>query len=608
MWRPGRMFFHQPSARHHWLVLVPRAFSGLAAAHVIVILSLLYLVVAVGAVAFEALSARDAAWADARRLSSKTAAVFAERSLRTITATRAILETARTHIIAVGLDEVLHSPEEWRLFHDLALGLPEHGSLWINSPEGDSLLASFTPSPSGVSSAGRDFVTVHSDHRVEFYLGGLIKGRWTDHFIWPMSVGLRDDRGRLTAVIHAAIVADYFTPLLQTADLGENAVMGLYRADGTLLLRQPMTNSLPEENGIKPGWLESDQPVGTLVAKSQIDGVERLYAFRHVPEYDVYAIVGMPTALIDAKWRSHVGGLLEFIVMALAPMIALSLIGLRGARREEVARRALAESNRLLEQRVVERTGEAEAARQAAERANLAKSRFLAAASHDLRQPSQATRLFVDMLREQTGGTPLAGIVDKLHESTVRAEELLATLMTVATLDAGAVQPNREPVPVAQMMAVLHDEWAVQARAKGLILRTVPVRAIFLTDGVMLKRALGNLLANAIRYTQQGGVVFGCRRSSQGFRFEIHDSGPGIASDQLDIIFEDFHQIRSGDKRQSAGLGLGLGIVRRTAQLLGMEVLVRSSLGHGSCFSLLVPTSVIAAGSAQSDEPRQDQG
>lgn len=572
-----------------------KPFAALSAKHIIIILTAAYVLVAIAVVISAAVVSEDETWEDAVLTTTKAAAVLAERAQRTIQATRVILQTERQHIAMVGLNTVTDSPEEWQRFHNLANGLPENGDLWLHSADGSVLLVSFTRTPPPVSAAGRDYLTAFQREPRDFYVGAVIKGRWTKTYSWPMSLPIEDPGGHLQAVITASIKANYFSPLLQSANLGEDAVIEIFRSDGTLLLHQPIDDDFKEDVHVPPVWMSDDSATlgeGTLRWASPFDHVERLYAYRHLPEFDLYALVGLPVSAIDAQWKSRIGTLTAVLLAALAPMTALSLVGLKIAARETASQEALAEANRLLERRVDERTGEAQAARQAAERANDQKSRFLAAASHDLRQPIQAIRLFVDLLRQQLTESPYALALARLHEATAASEELLTDLMSVSALEAGVVNVTPEPIDVDHLMRTLADEWSVQARAKGLDLRRVPVETTILCDGLLLRRALGNLLANAVRYTTRGRILFGCRRSARGLRFEVHDTGPGIPADRMDMIFEDFYQLGNEERDRAKGLGLGLGIVKRTADLLGLEISVRSKPGRGSCFALLVPHDI----------------
>jgi PAS domain S-box-containing protein len=221
-----------------------------------------------------------------------------------------------------------------------------------------------------------------------------------------------------------------------------------------------------------------------------------------------------------------------------------------------------------------------------AERANLAKSKFLAAASHDLRQPAQSLTLFTTLLGSKLQGHPAAGLVGHLRESVDALRLLLDGLLDVSRLDAGLVVPAVRPFAAEAVLGPLRGEYQLRAAEKGLRLRIVPGRQWLVSDPLLLETVLRNLLENAIRYTRQGGIVVGCRRRGAQVEIQVWDSGIGLAPDQLDSIFEEFYQVGNPERDRSQGLGLGLAIVRRLAHLLGHRIAVRSHPGRGSCFSL----------------------
>lgn len=227
-------------------------------------------------------------------------------------------------------------------------------------------------------------------------------------------------------------------------------------------------------------------------------------------------------------------------------------------------------------------------ARAEAERANEAKSRFLAAASHDLRQPFQAMRLFHHLLDQQLADVRQREISRKLSEAMSGGEGLLNSLLDISTLEAGRITPSISEVPVREVLAQVTGELEPQATAKGLSLRVVPCSAVVRSDPVLLTRMVRNLLTNAVRYTRDGRVLVGCRRSGSHLRIEVWDTGPGIPADKLDAIFEDFYRLESGREGDGRGLGLGLSIVSRLARLLQHRASVRSWPGRGSVFSIEV--------------------
>ncbi|KAA0571035.1 hybrid sensor histidine kinase/response regulator [Azospirillum sp. Sh1] len=232
----------------------------------------------------------------------------------------------------------------------------------------------------------------------------------------------------------------------------------------------------------------------------------------------------------------------------------------------------------------------AETMRAEVARTTAARSRFLASASHDLRQPFQAMRLFLDALTTQVEGnaraTRTAGM---LANAMTAGEQLLNALLDISTLDAGTVEADLQPVSLDAMLQSLAEEFRPQAEEKGLRLRVhLPCRAVTRSDPVLLGRIVRNLLANAIRYTQRGGILLGLRKRDGQWRIEVWDTGFGIPQDKLDVIFDEFHQLTNPARDPTRGLGLGLAIVRRLSVLLSAPVDVRSRSGRGSVFAVTV--------------------
>jgi|GEM_PF-532530 len=228
-------------------------------------------------------------------------------------------------------------------------------------------------------------------------------------------------------------------------------------------------------------------------------------------------------------------------------------------------------------------------ARDRAEQANVAKSRFLAAASHDLRQPLQALVMFFDLLSRRNRDPKLSDLIDKIGQSLGAFQDMLNTLLDISKLDAGIMHPETGPVALGPVLARLDDEFAPMAEAAGLILVTMPTGLVALTDQGLLERMLRNLLSNAIQYTQRGRVLLGCRRSGTAIRLQVHDTGIGIPEDQLEAIFGEYYQIDNLARDRHHGLGLGLAIVHRLSRLLDHPVRVRSMPGRGTMFEVEVP-------------------
>ena len=228
-------------------------------------------------------------------------------------------------------------------------------------------------------------------------------------------------------------------------------------------------------------------------------------------------------------------------------------------------------------------------AKELADRANETKTRFLAAASHDLRQPLSSALLFL----ESIGESALKGLdLDYLNKARVALaslSNLLDTLLDVARLDSGGIEPQYADFPVSALLDRIVPEFASVARAAGLELKFVPSSAWVRSDLHLLETVLRNLISNAIRYTQRGRLLVGCRRRLDGLLIAISDTGIGIGAEHLEAIFNPYYQVPAGRRARSSGIGLGLSIVERIATLLELKREVRSIPGRGSMFAVLVP-------------------
>lgn len=232
-----------------------------------------------------------------------------------------------------------------------------------------------------------------------------------------------------------------------------------------------------------------------------------------------------------------------------------------------------------------------DAARQEAERANVAKSRFLAAASHDLRQPLQSLTLLQALLAQVIEGEDARKLLVRFDQTLGAMSGMLNALRDINQIEAGVIAARPEVFPIDELLDRLRDEFTYLAQARHLSLRVLPSSAMVESDPRLLEQMIRNLLANAIKYTRHGKILLGCRRNGDGLRIEVWDCGIGIAEDQLHAIFDEFHQVDNAARERSQGLGLGLSIVQRLAALLGHEVRVRSLPGKGSVFSISIKRS-----------------
>jgi PAS domain S-box-containing protein len=229
-----------------------------------------------------------------------------------------------------------------------------------------------------------------------------------------------------------------------------------------------------------------------------------------------------------------------------------------------------------------------------AEQANLSKTKFLAAVSHDLLQPLNAARLFTSALLEKRDLVESAALVRNVSNSLEDVESLLGTLVDISKLDAGVIKPDIAPFAVSELLENLAAEYHQIAGSEGLRLDFVASSALVRSDIQLLARILRNLLSNAIRYTTSGRILLGCRRHRQSLSIEVWDTGIGIAEDKLGEVFQEFKRGDVTHRKQDRGLGLGLAIVDKIARMLGHRIRVSSQLGKGSMFAVEVPLTALA--------------
>jgi len=480
----------------------------------------------------------------------------------------------------------------WRQLHDLEAGLPERGRLLIFDAAGTLAVDSRAFPAPPLSIADQPKFRAHRQG-TPFVITPMATAPIGDCLHFTVSRSITDDSGNLIGIAEAAIDVANFLNFYKALELGDGGIIAVFTGDGGIVLRQPE----PERylGRIIPAAglprITARAPQGLIPPTvSALDGVEHLMAYRVLDEFSLVVVAGIATDDALAGWwrtRIVICGTLGVFALILA---GLAAIASRGLDREQAMVRDL-------EATVRDRTEEARRQAEEARRANEGKTHFLAAASHDLRQPLQAAGMFVEVLAARLNDSPHQGVVDKLRQSIEATGSLLTTLLDVTTLEAGKVLPNITAFPLMPMLASLADQMEPEAASRHLRLKVAETSAWVVSDRVLLERLLRNFVVNALRYTAAGGVLLGCRRRSSGgaLLIDVVDTGIGIPEDKRDMIFEDFTRLENslpmiGGSR-GRGPGLGLGVVRRMAQLLGHQIEVRSVIGKGSSFGVVVPTA-----------------
>ena len=382
-----------------------------------------------------------------------------------------------------------------------------------------------------------------------------------------------------------------------------------------VLRRTDLSGFGPVRSALASG---ASQPAGaTLRGTAEGSQTSVLITFRPIRGLDAYLFIEQP----EAEALAPVYGLLWRMAALLALGLVLSLAAsawlarrmVNPVRALEAAAERIAAGN--LDQRIepggadelgrlaeqfnrmtaqlrgvhagLERTVESRTL--ALKNANEAKTRFLAVASHDLRQPLHALALFVERLDKGSLDPRRRELVGHIENAVRALAELLDGLLDISRLYAGAVRPEVHAFPLAAVIDRVEHSCRASADEKGLRLRVVPSSALVRSDPVLLERVLGNFASNAVRYTERGGIVIGCRRRGAELRIDVLDTGPGIPAAERDKIFLEFYQVPSSTREPGKGLGLGLAIVERLARLLGHRIEVASPPGRGCRFSVFVP-------------------
>lgn len=383
-------------------------------------------------------------------------------------------------------------------------------------------------------------------------------------------------------------------------DIVRHAARQLAAADGaTFVLRDGDRCFYADEDAIDPLWKGQRFPMKTCISgwamlNRQPAVIEDIYADPRIP-HDAYrptfvkslAMVPIRTAdpigAIGVYWARRYRPSAEEVrlLQALADTTAVAL--------ENVA------VHTELEQRVRERTAEATAARDEAQRANALKSRFLTAANHDLRQPLQSLSLYLSALATGGDGVDLPGTCDKARRSVETMHELLDALLDLHRLESGSIVPAVEDFPLRLLLERIVVDNRPLAEGKGLRLELAADDLSVRSDPALLRRVLENLVGNALRYTPRGSVTVACERHGAQVRVAVRDTGIGIPAEALDRVFDEYVQLDNPARDRRKGLGLGLSIVRHITQALDHRIVVTSSPGEGSTFTVELPLCSAAA-------------
>lgn len=525
-----------------------------------------------GIISFAGITWRDyqVTLEDARGRQSEILRLAAEHTRAVLETDAMVLDRMEDMVSRYGLDYLGGAEDVARqgLLRIKAGALRVH-SLWILDRHGYPVASTITDVPHLNYSDREYFKVVKAAVPGDAdYVSPLIVGRVSGKALFSVNRALRDLSGQFLGVLQVNDSVDDLTRFYAGVSSNPQDTFSIFKGDGSVVFRYPLPTTEQRTEKAKAAIVQrtSGTTTGFYIATSVFDGIPRLFAYSRMPGADLILTTGQPMEAILAPWwrRTLLSGLGGFLGMTVISVLAAAAV--RTARAAEAAQDGMMAALR-------------------------ARSAFFAAASHDLRQPYQSLRLFwtlADQRARAGSDTMLQTAIARMGDAMVAGEELLATLLDVAVLEAGRVVPRPQRVALRDILEAEAASFKALAQSRGLQLRWVDTTAEVETDPVLLRRILRNLLVNALKFTDHGGVLIGCRRRGSTVVLEVWDTGKGIPEDQREAVFDDLVQLDNPSRTRSEGLGLGLAIVRRTANVLGCSVSLQSRPGKGTVFRVVL--------------------
>ncbi|HYH37169.1 MAG TPA: ATP-binding protein [Azospirillum sp.] len=467
--------------------------------------------------------------------------------------------------------------------------LPGVAMLSYVGPDGRMAATSWAPE-AGADVSDRDYFRAHRDGaRLHVSRPGTSPSGGTPLFRLSLRI---EEGGRFAGVAVAAFRTDYFAAFYRRAGLPELPLsIAILRENGTLVVQEPRDGTAELPSQARPFGIDPAEGERIIL----LNGAPHLASIGRVPDAPLLVAVSAPEAAVFAPWRTRalLSGALAGVCVAI--IVLLGLMAGRSLRREHAVLVALQATNAELAAAL---RANQEARRQA-ESANAAKSRLLAAISHDLGQPLRALQFHLEALDDASTALPERALLDRMRAAAAAQQDMLDQLVAASALENGALSVERRHFPLSPLLAEAVDLCRNEAARTGVELRMVGCSLHLHNDPALLRRLLMNLIANAARYTAQGRVLVGCRRGDEALRIEVWDTGPGLAADEMAAVFEAFR--RGASATGTSGLGLGLSIAQRLAETLGVAVRATSAPGRGSCFSVIIPWDQVHDSVANSD-------
>lgn len=530
----------------------------------------------------------DRAWAEGLERAEVSGHLLVDHAGRALEAGDFQLKRLADRVAAWDLTDAEVGLSIFNTLRDDVRSSPHVGSAWALDANGVQRVSNWTFPPEDKAFAYRDYFRAHLGSEVGLSVDAQQTGVVHNKPRFTLSRAVRHADGSLKAVVVAGVFSEYFTKIFAEGVFGEGVEMVMLNRSGAVLANWPL-------GGETVRLSAAGRADGDLTRETWDDGEERLIVRRDITGFPVRMVISVPVERVLAEWRREVALAVAFAVPANLAFIVLVVMARRGLAREESYCRRLESNNRELEQGVRERTRALDAALERERTANRAKDLFLATVSHDLRQPLQAMSLLASVVSGTAKDDATRRLADQVSASLTYGQRLLGDLVDLAQLESGVARIVIEDVALDHLVEAVADSAQDAAAAQGVTLRLHVCPVVVRSDPYRLRQILQNLVSNAIKHTPSGGrVLIGCNRRSGAVRVGVWDTGAGIPADKLDVIFEQFYQLGNEARNSANGVGLGLAIVRRTADLLGHDIDVRSRVGHGSMFAVVLPAVRVA--------------
>jgi signal transduction histidine kinase len=485
----------------------------------------------------------------------------------------------------------------------LSRALPQVRHLIIFDAEGNQRHTSFAESPPRINVRDRPyFVALEKGSERARY--GPYVGRNSNRPTYALARRLGTTR--FEGALMVAIEPDYFEEFCRSSRPHSEFEAAIVNGDGRIIAgcrSLAGTGGGPTANAgddFRQVMANGEFAQAALnMNRSLIQGARFVLTTEPVPGHpDLRVVSATPRDFLIRDWRQQSIRTVLLASLALLTLLAAGLLIRRHLRQYAALAAELKLSHETLEQRIEIATRELEKRRNDALRVADAKSRFFAAASHDLRQPLHALQLFLSDLSRLTQDPEQRVLVDRIESATRSIADQLRSLLDISRLDMANITPERRQVSLPDLFAQLSSTYASAAANAHVRLLFRPRKAVLESDPALLSRLLGNLIDNAIKFSPNGTVVVCARWRAKAVRLEVRDNGRGIAPEHQSEIFDEFFQIENRARDPNAGLGLGLAIAHRIARLLGSGISLRSAVGRGSTFSLSLPCAT-GTGAAQ---------